>query len=67
MATWPRPIGWDPTRTHTGMAADQVVWRACTTCGETRAPHREARNGEGLIPISCRHCHIGARRPEEAT
>lgn len=60
MAAEPLPIGWDPARTHTGMAADdaRVVWRTCTTCGKTRAPHRPARNGEGLVPVACRHCHV---------
>lgn len=68
MATEPRPIGWDPRRTHTGMAADhaRIVWLTCTTCGRGRAPHQSARNGEGLVPVACRHCHVGVRRCGEA-
>lgn len=68
MALEPRPIGWDPRHTHTGMRADhtRIVWRTCTSCGTGRAPHSPARNGEGLIPIACKHCHVGVPRYGEA-
>jgi hypothetical protein len=63
-ADHPHPKGWDPSRTHTGMraAGTRVVWVTCTNCGGGRAPHVPARNGEGLVPVACRHCHAGDPR-----
>lgn len=59
VAAPPEPRGWSGTLTYTGpdsrVLATAVV-RVCAYCWGARRLLAQARNGEGLVPVTCWGC-----------